>query len=326
MSQLLLCNSPVTSNLLENTFTLGADTITGVGCVNPNILNAHQPYLATDKKPTAEDYAILTQFSNAPVTKELTQLSLCYGVDNTLALSEISDRLKNAGIGVMGASTGIYGNRLASFTDSVKNYQNALMNYRNVMKSGGVNKMLAKQNVTRAFKKMQIGFQHELRSVTGSIKASQKGIPLTNSTRAMNIAKSSRNVVKLEINSQVQASQLARFGKSAKFLGNGLAVIDFASRVGNVQNSYNAGENWERELFIESTSFALSAATGVAAVNVGSAALTFLLFATPAGWVGLIIGGVVVAGVAAGASMGMNSYAKENAGSKYDQIMKWLGI
>jgi len=226
----------------------------------------------------------------------------------------------------MGASTTIYNNRLSSFTDAVKNYQNSLMSYRDVMKSGGAQKTLAKQNVVRAFEKMQIGFQHELRSVTGGIKVSQKGTPLTDSTRAMNIAKSSRSAVKLDISSQVQASQLARFGKSAKLLGNGLAVIDFASRVGNIQNSYNAGENWERELFIESSSFVASATTGIMTANVGAAALGFLMVATPIGWVGLIIGGVAVIGVAAGVSMGTNSLVKENAGSRYDQLMKWLTI
>jgi hypothetical protein len=325
MSQLLLCNSAITSNALENTFGITTDSITGVGCANPNILNAYHPYLATDnKKPTAEDFAILTQFSNAAVTKELTHLSLSYGVDNTLALAEISDKLKNSGIGMMGASTSIYGNRLASFTDAVKNYQSALMNYREVMKSGAAAKTLAKQNVIRAFQKMQVGFKHELNSVTAGIKASGKGHPLTNSTRGMNIAKSSRTAIKLDINSQVQASQLARFGKSAKFLGNGLAVIDFASRIGNIQNSYNSGEEWERELFIESSSFALSAATGVAAINVGSAALGFLMVATPIGWVGLIVGGIAVAGVAAGSSMWINDKTKKNSGSLYDDIMSWL--
>ena len=312
MSQLLLCNSPISSNALENTLGISTDTITGVGCVNPNILNAYSPYLATDKKPTAKDFAILTQFSNATVAKEVTELSLCYGTDNTLALAEISDRLQNSGIEVIGASSGIYVTRLASFTDAVKSYQSALMSYREVMKSGGATKTLAKQNVIRAFQKMQIGFKHELNSVTAGIKASQKGIPLTNSTRAMNIARSSRTAIKLELSSQVQASQLSRFGKNVKFLGNGLAVIDFASRVGSIQNSYSAGENWERELFVESSSFAFSAMAG-------SLVISFITVATPVGWVGLIIG-------AAAVSMGTNLLVKENAGNKYDQIMEWLGI
>jgi len=111
-----------------------------------------------------------------------------------------------------------------------------------------------------------------------------------------------------------------------KFLGNGLAVIDFGGRVGNIHNSYKAGGNWEREMFIESSSFAASAITGTAVVNVGSAALGFLMVATPIGWVGLIIGGVAVVGVAAAASIGMNNAITENSGGWYDSIMNSLGV
>jgi hypothetical protein len=75
---------------------------------------------------------------------------------------------------------------------------------------------------------------------------------------------------------------------------------------------------------VESSSFALSAATGVAAINVGSVALGFLMVATPIGWVGLIIGGIAVAGVAAGASMGMNSLVGNTSGGVYDYIMDWI--
>ena len=120
----------------------------------------------------------------------------------------------------------------------------------------------------------------------------------------------------------MQANNLVKFSQQAKFLGNGLAVIDFGSRVGNIQNSYRAGENWERELFIESSSFALSTIAGTAAVKAGVAALGFLVVATPVGWVGLIIGGVTVAGVAAVTSISINNYTKENNGRLYDNIME----
>ncbi|MCP4489781.1 MAG: hypothetical protein GY820_21060, partial [Gammaproteobacteria bacterium] len=65
-----------------------------------------------------------------------------------------------------------------------------------------------------------------------------------------------------------------------------------------------------------------SAVTGSIAVNVG---MTFIMMATPVGWVGLLVGGLAVAGVAAGASLGMNYAVKENSGVWYDQVMKWLG-
>ncbi|BBA36161.1 uncharacterized protein sS8_4231 [Methylocaldum marinum] len=86
-------------------------------------------------------------------------------------------------------------------------------------------------------------------------------------------------------------------------------------------SSYQAGVNGERELFIESSSFAASAIAGTAAVNIGSAALGFLVLATPVGWVGLIVGGVAVAGVAAATSIWTNNIIKNNAGDVYDSIL-----
>ena len=76
-------------------------------------------------------------------------------------------------------------------------------------------------------------------------------------------------------------------------------------------------------MFIESSSFALSAIAGTTTVNVGTSALTFLMVATPVGWVGLIIGGAVVAGVAAGASLVINNEVKNNSGAIYDAIINW---
>jgi hypothetical protein len=165
----------------------------------------------------------------------------------------------------------------------------------------------------KPFQNLQIRFKHELNAINSGIKA-RRGTPLSNSTRATNIAQSSRNVAKLNVASQIEANGLIKFTRHAKFLGNGLAVIDFTSRIGNVRNSYQAGGNWERGLFIESCSFALSACIGVAAVDVGTAALGLIIAATPIGWVGLIVGGVAIARAAAANSMGVNSAVKREYG------------
>ena len=100
-------------------------------------------------------------------------------------------------------------------------------------------------------------------------------------------------------------------------LGTGLVAIDFTKRVGNVQNAYKAKGDWEKELFVESSSFALTAVAGGLAVKVGARALMFLTVATPMGWVGLIV-------VGAGVSMAANYLTKEKSGDVYDNVMEWL--
>ena len=206
------------------------------------------------------------------------------------------------------------------FVSWAKEYQDALMAYRGTIKSNSASKMLAKQKALNAFQKLQFQFKHELNTINAGVRA-QRGTPLSSATRATNIAGSSRNIAKLNVSSQVQAHNLVKFTQHAKFLGNGLAVIDFTSRVGSIRNEYKGGGEWERELFIESSSFAASAIAGSIAVKAG---LGLLMVATPVGWVGLIVGGVAVAGTAAAVSIGMNNVVKNNSGGVYDSIMKWV--
>ncbi len=223
----------------------------------------------------------------------------------------------------MGASTSVYAHRIGGFAGSVKDYQAALMEYRQAVKSGSPLKNAMKQKAHAAFDKMQNQFRNELKMVNAQVRA-RRGTPLTSAERGTNIARSSRNAAKLNVTSQVQANNLVKFSQHAKFLGNGLAVIDFGGRIGSIHNSFQAEGNWERELFIESSSFAASAITGTAVVNAGTAALSLLVVATAIGWVGLVIGGLAVAGTAATASIGMNNYVKGNSGGLYDDIMNWV--
>lgn len=44
------------------------------------------------------------------------------------------------------------------------------------------------------------------------------------------------------------------------------------------------------------------------------------------GWIGLIVGGIAVAGVAAAASIEMNNSIKNNSGDWYDSIMKEMSF
>jgi hypothetical protein len=322
MSEILLCKQSLNPKSFQSQCGISIDQISTFSCKKPTVAAANTPYVISDDN-VGSNRSILSQLSPMPVAKELTNLSLSYGGDNVVALAEITAKLKDYNIGLMGASTSVYANRIGGFAGSVKDYQAALMEYRQAVTSNSPMKEVVKQKAHTAFQKMQFQFRNELRVVSGRVKA-RRGTPLTNADRATNIAKSSRNVAKLNVTSQIQVNNLVKLSKQAKFLGNGLAVIDFGSRVGNTHSSYQAGGNWERDMFIESSSFALSAGSGIIAVNVGTAALGILLVATPIGWVGLIVGGIAVAGTAAAVSMGVNSYTKENSGSVYDSVMKWI--
>lgn len=320
MSEILLCSRPVQADQLSQVCDVDGHIFEGRACTLAKQLAAYTPYVVG--KPSPFDQQLTSMFSVPSVAKELTHLSLSFGDDNTLALAELTKKIHEYNIGLVGASTSVYAGRMGGFVGAVKEYQDALMAYREVLKSNPSAKVTAKQRAMRAFEKLQVQFRQEMSSINAAVK-SRRGTPLSNPTRALNIARSSRSVAKLNVTSQAQAHNLVRFTQHAKCLGNGLAVIDFTGRVANVSQEYRAGGEWERELFIESSSFAASAIVGSYAVKAG---LGLLLMATPVGWVGLIAGGVAVAGAAAGASILVNNAIKENSGGWYDSIMKAMGV
>lgn len=322
VSEILFCNQSMKADFLSKSCGIDSDLIHSRVCSKPASLSAFTPYFLGQELSTF-DSQIISALSAPKVANNLTSLSLSFGGDNTIALAEMTKKLQEYNVGLMGASTSVYANRLGGFVGAVKAYQDALMAYRGTINSNAASKALAKRKAFKAFQNLQFRFKHELNAVKAGVKT-RRGTPLSSATRATNIARSSRNIAKLNVTSQVQAHNLVKFTQHAKFLGNGLAVIDFTSRVGNIQNEYEGGGEWERELFIESSSFAASAVTGAAIVNAGVTALTFLVVATPIGWVGLIVGGVAVASVAAAGSIAMNNAVKDSSGGWYDSIMKAL--
>lgn len=279
MSEVLLCNKPLKADFLSNTCGIDNNHIHGRSCSNPGTICAYTPYVV-GQNLTQLDKQLISQLSTPRVANELTNLSLSFGGDNTLAIAEMMKTLQEYNVGLIGVSTSVYANRIGGFAGAVKEYQDALMAYRAAILSNSTSKSIAKDEAFRAFQSLQLRFRQELNAVNAGIKA-RRGTPLSSATRATNIARSSRDVAKLHVTSQIQVNNLVKLTQHAKFLGNGLAVIGFTSRVGNVHSIYKSGTEWERELFIESSSFALSALSGTAAVNLGSAALGFLVVATP---------------------------------------------
>jgi len=319
MNTLLLCNRDLSSPAIQQACNLNLEQLSALHCPNPRIAKANTPYLLNGHTDS-QGKRIQTLLAPRQIARPITDLSLTFGEDNTLAIAAMMEQLKDYNIALTGASTSVYGERISGFAKSVKEYQVALLAYRDAKLSRASNSGQLKQLAYRAFQRMQLQFRAELQAITHHIR-SRRGTPLTSAERGINIARSSRNAAKLQISSEIEAHRLVRFSQYTKLLGNGLAVVDFGSRAGKVHTSYQAGGNWERDLFIESSSFALSAITGALIAQAG---VTFLLTATPLGWAALLVGGLVVAGTAASASMLVNDQVHKNAGEAYDKIMKAL--
>lgn len=319
MSTLLLCNRDLSSPAIQQACNLNLQQLSALHCPDPKVARANTPYLLNGHN-SAQGKRIQALLAPPQIARPITDLSLTFGEDNTLAIAAMMEQLKDYNIALTGASTSIYGERINGFAKSVKEYQVALLTYRDAKLNGASNLGQLKKLAHRAFQRMQMQFRAELNAATNHIR-SRRGTPLTSAERGTNIAHSSRTAAKLQISSEIEAHKLVRFSQYTKLLGNGLAVVDFGSRVGKVHNSYQAGGNWERDLFRESLSFGVSAGLGVATAQVGAAALSILVAATPIGWVGLIVGGIAIVGLSAATTMAANELTQSHADSWYDNVM-----
>ncbi len=323
MTELLFCPKPQSQHVLRQSLGIKSESIVDRHGNTPSRFTAYKPYAITPKL-TSEDIAILNRLSSMEASRKITNLANTLGPENAVAAADVTAKLFDYNIGLVGASTAVYGYRVKDFGTAVQNYQAALLKYRDVMKSNGADKAAAKLKAQQAYNLMQSKFQHELNTVN-SLSRARKGTPLSSNSRALNIARSSRTATKLHVTNTIQASNLIKFGKYANTVGNGLVLLDVGSRVGNIHNAYKADGNWERELFIESSSFAASATMGIVTAKAGVAALSFLMVATPVGWVGLIVAGTAIAATSAGTSMIINEKIKKKSGSWYDYIMNSIG-
>jgi hypothetical protein len=170
MSEIILCNQPMRADHLNNTCGIDSAFVYGKGCSKPESLSPHTPYVL-GQKLTMHDKQMLSLLSTPNEAKELTNLSLSFGGDNTVALAEITRKLQEYNVGLIGASTSVYANRIGGFAGAVKEYQDALMAFRAAINSNSASKALAKQKVIRAFQNLQIRFRHELNAINSSVKA-----------------------------------------------------------------------------------------------------------------------------------------------------------
>ncbi len=112
MSEILLCNQPMKADFLSSSCGIDSDLIHGKGCSKPASLSAFTPYVL-GQELSAIDSQIISTLSVPKVANNLTNLSLSFGGDNTIALAEMIKKLQEYNVGLMGASTSVYANRLS---------------------------------------------------------------------------------------------------------------------------------------------------------------------------------------------------------------------
>jgi len=136
VTELLFCTHPLTLEQLQTQHQLEMHNLLGLNESKPSIIKPYSPYII-ENALTELDRGIYNQLSTLPhtQTKELTQIAEAIGAENTVAIAEVTAKLQDYNLGMMGAATSVYAKRLEGFAGAVQHYQERLLAYRAAGKS-----------------------------------------------------------------------------------------------------------------------------------------------------------------------------------------------
>lgn len=208
--------------------------------------------------------------------------------------------------------------RLSGFGKSIFKYQTALIDIHQAAKNKAPKSTLIKlgQIAKNAHIELNAKFTFELKHFSGVVKASKRGNIWSSAQRATNIARSGRDMSRLQLTSLSGIRSIKGLEMASDIAGKGIIILDAGIRTDNVYNNYKAGRDWQRSAVIETTSFGLSTAAGLyVGAEVVAAGVGIALAMGPIGWV-ILIGVGIGAGYTAGKII--DSFGKSTSGFIYD--------
>lgn len=199
----------------------------------------------------------------------------------------------------IGAGTTILGARTNSFMNALGQYQEALVKLNDFSRVGrgpASTKAQLRQNVLSAYERLNRYFQSEVRRLAPSSDfGKNKGSAITGGDRGVTLAERHKGRG-IHVAGMHEGQAVSRLSQGLTYAGRGIVVADLGFRTNKVYESYRDGEEWERELAVQTGGFGGGALSGL--VTGRAVAMTMArvaLAATPWGW-GLMIGSAVVMG------------------------------
>jgi hypothetical protein len=173
----------------------------------------------------------------------------------------------------------------------------------------------AKRSVRIAYAELAQRYAIELQSFSPAAhRAKNRGTAFSNAERGITLAKrkprATKPDVRLNVEGQLQASQIAKMGKLINGLGTATIVADGVFRTTEVMGIAEEGGDWMRAGAREMTGFGLGTVFGLGAGKLTFAGGTYLAvqagltFAGPVGW--MLLGGIFAGSLVVGYFIGTN--------------------
>ena len=249
--------------------------------------------------------------------------------DETLVLAAFMDHYFNEANllklnSAIGAASTAAVARLDNFEKAVVNYQKALNNLRQLSASGHYGRghaatiQQAKVRIGETYAELKVRYGLELQKFAPeALHGKNRGTAFSNAERGATLAARNANSpktdVRLNVEGQLQASQLARMGKMINGLGNAAIAVDAGMRIVKVIGIEAEGGDWMREGAKQISGFGAGVAAGLIVGN--GVYIGLLAVAGPVGWATL--GAIFAASLAAGyLASGMGSTIGETASER----------
>lgn len=262
--------------------------------------------LAVD--PSPQDQAISSMLNSMP-EQSRQRLGCCvdqHGQDTVrLAMfidwvqSQINSDNANVTNSTAGIGATILGARTDSFMNALNQYQDALIKLNEFSRVGrgpAQTKAKLRLNVRSAYERLNRHFQQELQRLAPSTDfGKNKGTAITGAERGVKLAERHKGRG-IHIADMHEGQSVSRFSRGLQYAGRGIIVADLGFRANTVYQSYQDGEEWERELVAQTGG--LAGATSAGFITGKTVAITMArvaLAATPWGWA-LMIGSAVAVG------------------------------
>ena len=270
-----------------------------------DVLEPNTPYCLNSSQHTKSIHSTLSGLM--PDENANLMCSMDIFDQQLLKIADLYDRaiaaldLQAAG-SLVGAGTTASHARLTGFQKALVEYQKALIalsEYGQSKQAGrpaAAKKSQLKASVQKAYQHLQATYQAELKKMVGpKAWGKNRGSALSSAQRGINVA-TRRKYRHLHIENGKQAMQLSKLTKGINYAGNGMIFLDAGIRVNKVRNIRKRGENWQRELALQTTGFGAAGAAGLWSGSTTAGFLTAIgLGLTPLGWV-VVIGAAVTVG------------------------------